>query len=526
MATYASRPAWGLRARALSAAPVAVPLGLGVLLALSLLLRARQLDVGFWVDEALSIGIADRPLADIPGILRLDGSPPLYYVLLHFWVGIVGRGEEATHALSLLFALLAVPVSWWGASAVFGARAGWMAAVLAAFNSFLTQYAQETRMYSLVVLLGLVVCASFARAFALPGERARPAWLAAFAVSLAALLYTHNWSFFLAAALGITWLGLLGAAGPARRGLLRDGLLAFGAVAVLYLPWVPTFLYQAAHTGAPWSQAPSLGVLLLVPRQLLGEVPQVVLLLCAGAGLATLVGGGGGRLDARGRAVVALVVVSLLTVGFAWATSQLSPAWASRYLAIALPPVILFAGAGLAHAGRLGLVGAALVAVLWTTDLPPKRKSNVREVAQSVAPSLAPGDLVVATQPEQIPSLDYYLPAGLRYATLTGPVGDVGITDWRDGVERLERTSPERDLAPLLDRVGPGERVVLVEPNVANLARWSAPWTSLVRQRSAAWRQHLSNDSRFRVIAVYPRSYSGWNPNPVSATVFMRRPRE
>ena len=82
MATYASRPAWELRARAVSSARVAAPLGIGVLLALSVLLRTRQLDVGFWIDEGLSVGIADRPIGDIPGVLRQDGSPPLYYLLL------------------------------------------------------------------------------------------------------------------------------------------------------------------------------------------------------------------------------------------------------------------------------------------------------------------------------------------------------------------------------------------------------------------------------------------------------------
>ena len=46
---------------------------------------------------------------------------------------------------------------------VFGRRAAWIAAVLAALNPYLTQYAQETRMYSLVVLLSLLAtCCSCA----------------------------------------------------------------------------------------------------------------------------------------------------------------------------------------------------------------------------------------------------------------------------------------------------------------------------------------------------------------------------
>src|SRR5215212_3390685 len=109
MATIASRrPAWSLPAVAGSARLLA-PVAVGGLVLLSIFLRTRDFDVGFWIDEGLSVGIADRPLSEIPAALRLDGSPPLYYSLLHVWMALFGSGEPATHALSLLFALLAVP---------------------------------------------------------------------------------------------------------------------------------------------------------------------------------------------------------------------------------------------------------------------------------------------------------------------------------------------------------------------------------------------------------------------------------
>src|SRR6476661_4524639 len=165
MATYASRPAWEVKARAVSRARVAVPAGLGLLVLLSLLLRTRQLGIGFWIDEGLSTGISNRPFGDIPGVLRQDGSPPLYYLLLHLWIAAFGESEAAIRAFSACCAALAIPVAWWAARALFGARAGWMAAILAATNPFLTQYAQEARMYALVALLGLVACATFGRTF-------------------------------------------------------------------------------------------------------------------------------------------------------------------------------------------------------------------------------------------------------------------------------------------------------------------------------------------------------------------------
>src|SRR5215208_6933990 len=144
MATIATRrPAPSLPARVAGSARLLAPLAVGGLMLLSVILRTRDFGVGFWIDEGLSVGIADRPIGDIPGALRLDGSPPLYYTLLHLWIGVFGRSEQATHALSLLFAVLAVPATWWAVKGVFGTRAAWMGALLAATNPFLTQYAQE-----------------------------------------------------------------------------------------------------------------------------------------------------------------------------------------------------------------------------------------------------------------------------------------------------------------------------------------------------------------------------------------------
>jgi mannosyltransferase len=532
MATYASRPAWELRARAVSTARVAVPLGIGALVAVSILLRTRELDVGFWIDEGLSVGIADRPVSDIPGVLRQDGSPPLYYMLLSLWMDAFGTSESSVHGLSVVFGVLCVPVAFWAGWTLFGRRTAWVAALLAAVNPFLTQYAQEGRMYALVSLLGLVSLTCWLQAFttdsdeAIAGgeasgrERMRTAPAIGFAVSFAAMLYTHNWALFFGAATGLAWLWLLWRARGEERGrLLRTGLLAYGGIVLLYAPWIPNTLYQAAHTGAPWSKAPSFAALASVPARILGEVAEVAVFLAAGAGVWTLLRTRG----PLGRATASLLLIAVATIVLAWVGSQISPAWANRYLAAGVAPFLLLAAAGFAHAGRLGLVGLALVALLWAIDGAPTEKSNVREVSHAIAPSLRPGDLVVATQPEQVSVLEYYLPDGLRYATLTGPVPDTGVTDWRDGVERLEATSADRDLQPLLDAMEPGQRIALVVPTIYSIGRWSAPWTRLVRLRSEEWLQQISNDPRFGLVAIEPAQPFPASPNPVRARVYVKR---
>src|SRR2546423_3661545 len=130
-----------------------------VLMAISAYVRTRYLSapVGqFWEDEAITTGIASHSLSAIPGILRHDGAPPLFYLILHVWISVFGASESATHALSLLFGLLCIPVGMWAGWSLFGRRAGLYLAVLCAISTFLTAYAQETRMYELMALLGLL----------------------------------------------------------------------------------------------------------------------------------------------------------------------------------------------------------------------------------------------------------------------------------------------------------------------------------------------------------------------------------
>src|ERR1700741_5147256 len=116
---------------------------LGVLAAVEVWLVHGMLDAGYWIDEAISVGIASRELTDIPVALRQDGSPPLYYLLLPVWVGGAGGGGGGARAGSLAFAVLAVPVAWWAAAAIAGRRAGAVAAAGAAACPFLLYHAQE-----------------------------------------------------------------------------------------------------------------------------------------------------------------------------------------------------------------------------------------------------------------------------------------------------------------------------------------------------------------------------------------------
>jgi mannosyltransferase len=484
-------------------------LALLALMAFSAYLRTKFIGGQFWMDEAITTGISSHSVTAIPGILRHDGNPPLYYVLLHGWISVFGASESATHSLSLLFGLLTVPVGMWAGWTLFGRRAGLIAAVLFAFNGWLTNYAQETRMYELMALLGIVATVSFIHAFV----NRRRAYAIVFSASLALMLYTHTWALFFV-------IGSLIALIPAyhvaedRRSLLRDAALAFVAAGILYVPWLPTFLYQAAHTAAPWSTKPGFGTPILISRQVLGgDRVTVVLLAGCAVGLWPLF-----TRKLRGSKDAALlwtlILLPVVTLLAAWLSSQINPGYVPRYFAPVVASILLIAAFGCARAGWVGLGAVALSAVFLLNpgSVASGYKSDMKDVGGEMQRLVRAGDLVVSGQPEQTPLAWYYLPDGLRYANTIGPVSNPSYMNWVDALKRLQNANPQTTLGPLVASLGPGQQLLYVRPLTEGVKNWQAPWTKLIRRRSAQWGAILQADvdsGILKVVATAPHYYRG-----------------
>ena len=522
-----------VRARSL-----AIPAGIVALVALmgvSALLRTRALHAGFWIDEGLSVGIASHPFFDIPSVLRLDGSPPLYYMLLHVWVSIFGDGEGETHGLSVAFALLTIPAALWAGRSLSGWRAGWMAAIAAALHPFLTYYAQETRMYALATLLSLLAVTCFIHAFVLRDRR----FIAPFAILAVLLAFTHNWGLFVLFATGVAFLLQL-ARSHERRRLLLDALMAYGALVLLYAVWIPTLLFQSAHTAAPWSTAPGLDKLMSALLSVFGG-PRTgpLLLLVGGLSLVALIFGRHIRLpgldlapaqdtegERRRRAAEALLLIVLVGLLAGWLSSQIAPAYTTRYFSVIVGPAFVLTGVALSNARVLGIVAMIVLSIMWWNDRTGELngKSNVKSVAaRTLLRPVNPGDLVVSTHPEQVPVLHYYLGSGFRYADPMGVVSDPTVMDWRDALDRLKASRPSKVENQLVEQLRPGQALILVQPILRAYYAWRAPWTAQVKRRAIQWERVLQRDPRLRRVDAFPRFGLSQPPRGVRIVLYRRR---
>jgi hypothetical protein len=285
--------------------------------------------------------------------------------------------------------------------------------------------------------------------------------------------------------------------------------VGFGTTAILYAPWLPTLAFQARHTGAPWSTRPMFDELIFGTGTTIGgRGPSVALALAAGVAMSGLAARGKLR---ELRTVQSLLILFAGAVLFAFVASQLSPAWASRYLAVALGPLLLFSAAVLCNAERLGLWALAIFVVICALPQPVHLTDpgDEKAVAEVVGPAMMPGDLVIVTHPERVPIMRHYLGGRLRYADLFGPVRDPQIMDWRDALDRIKRVRVATNLEPMLAGVPMHRRVMLVRPIVDKKSNsWKAPWTKRVWRQSRHWSRALNSDRRFRPVAAAPNPYA------------------
>lgn len=454
--------------------PTALLVG-GAVLVLAAGIALRVVSTGpLWLDEVQTVDIARLPLPALFTALRHDGSPPLYYLILHVWIGAFGQSTPAVRALSSVFAIVTLPVAYLAARRLAGARVALVAVLLLAASPYAARYATETRMYSLETLL---VCVG---AIVVPRALERPTWgrLAAVTVVTALLAYTHYWALYLLAAVAV---------GLAIRRHWRV-LAAMAASVVLYLPWLPSMTFQLVHTGTPWGPPAGPSLILSTVRGwsgVSGGFGGLLALLTAGLALLGVCA----RRRARSpRDLVTSLPGQLPTEGLPglrWARRAgwlwlgtlsvaalagllLGSAYALRYTAVALPFFLMMVARGVfAVPGRrlrFAVLAATLLVGLWSgwgqVRVP---RTQARGISEAIIGYALPGD-AVGYCPDQLgPDVSRLLPSwlDLHQFSFADPAGPA-LVDWANYAHRMATASPYAFAQQLIAATPPGGSVFLV----------------------------------------------------------------
>lgn len=394
---------------------------------LAFLLRAYRLDFqSYWIDEGWTVFFAHLSPAELWHLLQVtEIMPPFYHPSTIYWIKLAGDSEYALRFYSLVFGVLAVPLTYRLGKDLGDSRLGLIAAFLMAVSPYQVWHSQEARMYSIFTATSVMSMWGFVNLW----QRRGPRWWAVYIIGTEWAIMTHYHAVVL---IGIQGLFLLLTWRKNWR-TYPAWAASLGVMVLLYVPWLifgsnllqsyinwiePTPLAESFLRSAI---AYSVGE--LVPRP---QAVPLAMVFAAVYGLGLVYAARRNWKNWRGPEMLALLVAYTLAPNIAaWVYGELrTVVYFERYLILVQVGYLLAVSAGVlavadglpalirktgrpAAAKRAGAPAAGLVlAVLagisgWVLyhhyTNPAYAKPNWRAVARTIDAYSLPGDAVLLT---------------------------------------------------------------------------------------------------------------------------------
>lgn len=210
---------------------------LAILLLATALRFYRVGEMSLRADEATNLFLAaEEPAAMIQPLITSDPHPPLYFLILHYWMLIAGRSELAVRYPTVFVGVVIAALVYALGRLVFRRRTNiaLTGALLAAISPYLIWDAQDAYMYTF--LTAIAICSSIAFLRALRPSASIIDW-AAYVVVNALGLFFHYLAGLVLIAQGVLWL-VWAARGRLARRAAAAWVIAQVATALLFLPWL------------------------------------------------------------------------------------------------------------------------------------------------------------------------------------------------------------------------------------------------------------------------------------------------
>jgi len=209
-----------------------------------------------WRDEAFSVVMSGQSVGNIIQSTAADFNPPLYYLILHYWMLIFGSSEIAIRSLSLLFYTLTIFVIFEMIVLVFKVpfKRAFLYGALILLNPTLLYYGFEARMY---IMATFFVTLSF---FALWTKRKK-----LYVVAITFALYTHYFTVFVLLAQILSQTNIF----ELKISIRQMAYKLIITPVILLLPWLIYLFTQHDFSSREfWVLVPPVGDLLYLPLNL------------------------------------------------------------------------------------------------------------------------------------------------------------------------------------------------------------------------------------------------------------------
>mgnify|MGYP001561162967 CR=1 FL=1 len=202
-------------------------------------------------DEPFSVYFAQMDILDILRHLKPGNNPPLYELLLHYWIKIFGISEIAVRIPSLLFVGVTAAYIYKIGSAFFSRSTGVIAASVFSLSNYATYFAHEARVYA---MFGALSAISFYLYLRWLNKDTSTVLLVTNTLVNALLLYAHYFGIMI---VGVQGLLAIVFSFKDSKHLIRYGLSTAG-VFLFFLPYIPIVVTQftATQESGTWLQSP------------------------------------------------------------------------------------------------------------------------------------------------------------------------------------------------------------------------------------------------------------------------------
>ena len=189
------------------------------------------------IDEPFTIFNAQRNLKEILLLpTHNEPNPPLFMILLHFWIKIFGISPYSVRIIPLIFNATTVVFIYLLGKKISNYQGGSIAAGLFILSSYQFYFGMETRTYSLLLCS---VAAAIYYLFSIIVEKEKKHFLTGLIIANIALVYSHYFGWFVVFMEFATVLFYF-----KNKIVLKKVFLAIAVTAIAFVPMAITFLKQ------------------------------------------------------------------------------------------------------------------------------------------------------------------------------------------------------------------------------------------------------------------------------------------